>query len=79
MKNIALAKSGYLVLLQEKPRGEKAILISLLNKANRICSFWDPSRPDLENELGCKVDIVRICKGMNAFLKDRIDREAIYV
>jgi predicted nucleotidyltransferase len=36
-------------------------------------------KTDLENELGSKVDIVRIRKGMNAFLKDRIEREAIYV
>ena len=36
-------------------------------------------KTDLENELGRKVDIVRIRKGMNAFLKDRIEREAIYV
>jgi predicted nucleotidyltransferase len=36
-------------------------------------------KTDLENELDCKVDIIRIRKGMNAFLKDRIEREAIYV
>lgn len=36
-------------------------------------------KTDLENELGSKVDIVRIRKGMNAFLKDRIEQEAIYV
>ena len=36
-------------------------------------------KTDLENELHCKVDIIRIRKGMNAFLKDRIEREAIYV
>jgi len=36
-------------------------------------------KTDLENELGSKVDIIRIRKGMNAFLKDRIERETIYV
>lgn len=36
-------------------------------------------KSDLENELNSKVDIIRIHKGMNAFLKDRIEREAIYV
>ncbi len=36
-------------------------------------------KTDLEDQLDCKVDIVRIREGMNAFLKDRIDREAIYV
>jgi len=35
-------------------------------------------KTDLENELDCKVDIIRIRKGMNAFLKDRIEREVIY-
>ena len=36
-------------------------------------------KTDLENELDCKVDIIRMRKGMNAFLKDRIEREVIYV
>ena len=36
-------------------------------------------KTDLENELNSKVDIVRIRIGMNAFLKARIEREAIYV
>ena len=36
-------------------------------------------KTDLENDLDCKVDIIRIRNGMNAFLKDRIEREAIYV
>ena len=36
-------------------------------------------KTDLEQELGTKVDIIRIRKGMNTFLKDRIEREAIYV
>ena len=36
-------------------------------------------KTDLESELDCEVDIIRIRKGMNAFLKDRIEREAIYV
>ncbi len=36
-------------------------------------------KTDLEDELNTKVDIIRIRKGMNAFLKDRIEREAIYV
>jgi predicted nucleotidyltransferase len=36
-------------------------------------------KTDLEKEFACKVDIIRLRKEMNAFLKDRIDREAIYV
>jgi predicted nucleotidyltransferase len=36
-------------------------------------------KTDLENELDCKIDIIRMREGMNAFLKDRIEREAIYV
>jgi uncharacterized protein len=36
-------------------------------------------KTDLENELGAKVDIIRIRKGMNKFLERRIAREAIYV
>jgi hypothetical protein len=30
-------------------------------------------KTDLENELDCKVDIIRILKRMNAFLKDKRD------
>ena len=36
-------------------------------------------KTDLEEEFACKVDIIRLRKGMNVFLKTRIDREAIYV
>jgi len=34
---------------------------------------------ELEEEFGKKVDIIRLRDGMNAFLKKRIDKEAIYV
>jgi len=34
---------------------------------------------DLEKELGRPVDIIRLHKGMNPFLKKRIEQEAIYV
>lgn len=36
-------------------------------------------KTDLEEELGRKVDIVRFRKGMNSFLKRRIEQEAVYV
>jgi uncharacterized protein len=36
-------------------------------------------KQDLEEELNRPVDIVRYRKKMNAFLKARIDKEAIYV
>ena len=36
-------------------------------------------KTDLENEFGTKVDIIRIRKGMNVFLRSRIDQEAVYV
>ena len=36
-------------------------------------------KTDLEEEFGVPVDIIRIREGMNAFLKSRIDREAVYV
>jgi len=34
---------------------------------------------ELEEKFGRRVDIIRLRKGMNAFLKSRIDKEAIYV
>ena len=36
-------------------------------------------KTDLEDELGIRVDIIRLRKGMNNLLKERIAREAIYV
>ena len=36
-------------------------------------------KTDLEDEFGIPVDIIRIRKGMNAFLKSRIEQEAVYV
>ena len=36
-------------------------------------------KQDLETELQCHVDIVRYRKNMNLFLKNRIDKEAVYV
>ena len=34
---------------------------------------------ELEEKFGQKVDIIRLRNGMNAFLKSRIDKEAVYV
>ena len=36
-------------------------------------------KQDLEEQLNCRVDLVRYREKMNPFLKKRIDREAIYV
>lgn len=36
-------------------------------------------KQELEEQLHRKVDIIRYRDGMNAFLKKRIDREAVYV
>ncbi len=36
-------------------------------------------KEELEQLLGCKVDLVRYWKRMNPYLKARIDREACYV
>lgn len=35
-------------------------------------------KTDLEEKFGKKVDIVRFRKGMNSFLKSRIERDAVY-
>jgi predicted nucleotidyltransferase len=39
----------------------------------------DLIQSDLERRLGCRVDMVRIRKGMNAMLHKRIRKEGIYV
>jgi predicted nucleotidyltransferase len=36
-------------------------------------------KQDLEEQLNCRVDLVRYREKMNPFLKKRIDREAFYV
>lgn len=36
-------------------------------------------KQDLEEQLHCPVDVVRYRDKMNAFLKSRIDQEAVYV
>ena len=36
-------------------------------------------KQDLEEQLHCPVDVIRYRQTMNAFLKNRIDQEAIYV
>jgi len=36
-------------------------------------------KQDLEEQLNCPVDIVRYRDRMNQFLKNRIDKEAVYV
>ncbi|WP_163329310.1 nucleotidyltransferase family protein [Desulfurobacterium thermolithotrophum] len=36
-------------------------------------------KEELTKLLGCKVDLIRLRKNMNRFLKKRIEKEAIYV
>lgn len=36
-------------------------------------------KTDLEDKFGMPVDIIRIRNGMNAFLRNRIEQEAVYV
>ena len=36
-------------------------------------------KQELEEELSCSVDIIRLRKNMNEFLKKRIEKEAVYV
>jgi len=36
-------------------------------------------KEELTKLLGCKVDLIRLRKNMNKFLKKRIEKEAIYV
>ena len=39
----------------------------------------DLIQSDLERLFGCSVDMVRVRKGMNSLLRQRIEREAAYV
>ncbi len=39
----------------------------------------DLIQSDLEKMFGCHVDMVRIRKGMNSLLKERIQKEGLYV
>jgi len=39
----------------------------------------DLIQSDLEKMFGCHVDMVRVRKGMNSLLKERIQKEGVYV
>ena len=39
----------------------------------------DMLQSELEKMFGCHVDMVRVRKGMNSLLKERIQKEGVYV
>lgn len=60
----------------ETDKSDIDIVVELLNPDLFILGNI---KTDLELEFGKNVDIVRLRENMNQFLKDRIQREAIYV
>lgn len=51
--------------------------ICYMGKALSLLTL-DMLQTELEKEIGCKVDIVRVRSGMNPILRNRIDKEALY-
>ena len=59
--------------------GEQSDLDVIVEQKTPDLFLLGSIKSDLEEELGIKVDIIRLRKEMNAFLKKRIEQEAIYV
>jgi predicted nucleotidyltransferase len=52
----------------------------LINKVkSKCCGIKDVIQTELEQLLGCRVDLVRVRENMNSLLKQRIQQEALYV
>ena len=68
-----------MVPLQKKTAGERSDIDIVIEQKEPDLFLLGTIKMDLENEFDRKVDIIRIRKRMNAFLRNRIEQEAIYV
>ncbi|MBF0257689.1 MAG: nucleotidyltransferase domain-containing protein [Desulfamplus sp.] len=59
--------------------GEKSDIDIVIEQKEPDMFLLGCIKTDLEEELGKKVDIVRLRKEMNVFLRNRIEQEAVYV
>lgn len=78
-KEYRFRKIGLFGSFAKGTAGKKSDIDILIEQIEPDLFLLGSIKTDLENEFGVHVDIIRIRKGMNKFLKDRISREAIYV
>jgi hypothetical protein len=73
------SKIGIFGSVAKGKAGEKSDIDIVIEQIEPDLFLLGTIKTDLENEFERKVDIIRIRKGMNAFLKNRIEKEAVYV
>ena len=73
------SKIGIFGSVAKGTAGEKSDIDIVIEQIEPDLFLLGTIKTDLENEFERKVDIIRIRKGMNAFLKNRIEKEAVYV
>lgn len=78
-KDYRFQKIGLFGSVARGEAGEKSDIDILIEQAEPDLFLLGTIKTDLEKELGVQVDIIRIRKGMNRFLANRIAQEAIYV
>ena len=78
-KKYRFSKIGIFGSVAKGMAGEKSDIDIVIEQIEPDLFLLGTIKTDLENEFERKVDIIRIRKGMNAFLKNRIEKEAVYV
>ncbi len=74
-----LAKIGIFGSVAKGISGEQSDIDIVVEQGEPDLFLLGCIKTDLEEEFGKKVDIVRLRKEMNPFLKNRIEQEAVYV
>jgi len=73
------SKIGIFGSVAKGTAGEKSDIDIVIEQKEPDLFLLGTIKTDLEDEFGRKVDIIRIRKEMNVFLRKRIEQEAIYV
>ena len=73
------SKIGIFGSVAKGKAGEKSDIDIVIEQIEPDLFLLGTIKTDLENEFERNVDIIRIRKGMNVFLKNRIEKEAVYV
>ncbi|MGD2030582.1 MAG: nucleotidyltransferase domain-containing protein [Desulfobacterales bacterium] len=78
-KKYRFSKIGIFGSVAKGMAGEKSDIDIVIEQIEPDLFLLGTIKTELENEFERKVDIIRIRKGMNVFLKNRIEKEAVYV
>lgn len=79
LRNTALHVWGYLVLLPGGEQTEDSDVDVYLETSTPSMFALVHIKEDLQALFGCNVDIVRLRERMDTLLKNRIEKEGIYV